>query len=155
MTTFLRPISPKTPSDIFAAMVLSPTAATGQPAHIPLFSICPPTPPSSSPFFTSPSTAGLPAPEPEPKEVVVHRQLAANEARQLALLITQHLHPVRQSHSGLMRESIALAEKLHEAGVRRDKKRRVMGTHLRGVWEEGQRFGGGGHRGANGYSRLE
>lgn len=48
-----------------------------------------------------------------------------------------------------MSESISLAEKLHEAGVRWDKKRRVMGMHLRGIWEEGQRLGNvktiGGH----------
>jgi hypothetical protein len=48
-----------------------------------------------------------------------------------------------------MSGSIALAEKLDEAGIRWDKKRRVMGMHLRGIWEEGQRLGNaksvGGH----------
>ncbi len=39
-----------------------------------------------------------------------------------------------------MRESIELAEKLHEVGVRWDRHRRVMGMHLKGIWEEGQKL---------------
>ena len=72
-----------------------------------------------------------------------------NEARQLTLLLTQHLFSVRHSPKFLMRESIHLAEKLYGVGIRWDRHRRVMGLHLRGIWEEGQRLGtgkdGGGH----------
>lgn len=48
----------------------------------------------------------------------------------------------------MMRDAISLAGKLDEAGVRWDKKRRVMGLHLRGIWDEGGKLGGrdeGGH----------
>ena len=69
-----------------------------------------------------------------------HRPLASNEARQLSLLLIQHFFPLRSHPRDMMRESIALAEQLHEAGIRWDTKRRVMGMHLRGIWEEGQRL---------------
>jgi hypothetical protein len=42
-----------------------------------------------------------------------------------------------------MKASIELAEKLHDAGIRWDQHRRVMGMHLRGIWEEGARLVGG------------
>jgi hypothetical protein len=41
-----------------------------------------------------------------------------------------------------MKASIELAEKLHDAGIRWDQHRRVMGMHLRGIWEEGARLVG-------------
>jgi hypothetical protein len=34
-----------------------------------------------------------------------------------------------------MQESIDLSQKMHDAGLRWDKRRRVMGIHLRGVCE--------------------
>jgi hypothetical protein len=42
-----------------------------------------------------------------------------------------------------MKASIDLAEMLHESGIRWDSQRRVMGMHLRGIWEEGSRLVGG------------
>jgi hypothetical protein len=42
-----------------------------------------------------------------------------------------------------MKASIKLAESLHESGIRWDQHRRVMGMHLRGIWEEGSRLVGG------------
>jgi hypothetical protein len=42
-----------------------------------------------------------------------------------------------------MKASIELAGKLHDAGIRWDQHRRVMGMHLRGIWEEGARLVGG------------
>ncbi|WVQ97789.1 hypothetical protein IAU59_004903 [Kwoniella sp. CBS 9459] len=41
----------------------------------------------------------------------------------------------KQKQKGMMEKSIAVAEVLHDAGIRWDKSRRVMGTHLRGIWE--------------------
>ena len=85
----------------------------------------------------------------QPVDSTKHRPLASNEARQLSLLLIQHFFPARGNARVMMKESIHLAEMLHEAGVRWDSKRRVMGLHLRGIWEEGQRltFGSpiGGH----------
>jgi hypothetical protein len=57
--------------------------------------------------------------------------------------MVQHLYPVRTSSKGIMKASIELAEKLHDAGIRWDQHRRVMGMHLRGIWEEGARLVGG------------
>lgn len=126
------PITPKTPSSLLAALALSPTLATTHPSSIPVFALSPPTPDPPSPKPTQPASTE-----------VIHRKLASNEARQLTLLLTQHLFPVRHSPKGLMSESIALAELLHDAGLRWDRHRRVMGLHLRGIWEEGQRLGTG------------
>ncbi|WVF70096.1 hypothetical protein IAT40_004884 [Kwoniella sp. CBS 6097] len=87
-----------------------------------------------------------------------HRRLTPIEARQLATYLTQQfsLQPKRdysettrssfststkkkmnnaQKQKGMMEKSIESAEILHEAGIRWDKSRRVMGTHLRGIWE--------------------
>lgn len=127
------PITPKTPSTLLAALALSPTLAMKDYSSIPVFSFSPATPNHPSPEILA-STVVPPQ---------VHRNLATNEARQLTLLLTQHLFPVRHSPKGLMSESIALAERLHEAGLRWDRHRRVMGMHLRGIWEEGQRLGTG------------
>jgi hypothetical protein len=57
--------------------------------------------------------------------------------------MVQHLYPVRASSKGLMKTSIDLAEQLHNSGIRWDQHRRVMGMHLRGIWEEGSRLVGG------------
>jgi len=57
--------------------------------------------------------------------------------------MVQHLYPVRTSSKGIMKASIDLAEKLHDTGIRWDQHRRVMGMHLRGIWEEGARLVGG------------
>ena len=57
--------------------------------------------------------------------------------------MVQHLYPVRASSKGIMKASIDLAERLHESGIRWDQHRRVMGMHLRGIWEEGSRLVGG------------
>ncbi|KAK8846727.1 hypothetical protein IAR55_005814 [Kwoniella newhampshirensis] len=179
--TFTRgPLTPRTPSDMFASLTLSTSnaeAADMTPA-VPSFSISPPTPPNDtmgststckkddrtsrvhrSPHLSSDhdlakssdnqssSTQSTPF-----NEFVHHTQnstpklrpiraLTPKEAHHLTLLLTQHLFPHRHNPKQLMKESIELAEKLHEAGVRWDKWRRVMGMHLRGIWEEG---GGGG-----------
>ncbi|EIW68714.1 hypothetical protein TREMEDRAFT_63177 [Tremella mesenterica DSM 1558] len=119
--------SPTTPSGLMETLALSPIKSA-----VPTITLFPPTPDRPP----SPIKIDLPPPKSVP-----HRPLASNEARQLTLLLTQHLWPIRTSSKGMMRESIALAEKLHEAGVRWDKHRRVMGMHLRGIWEEGQRLG--------------
>jgi len=65
----------------------------------------------------------------------------------------QHFFPVRHNPRELMRESIALASKLDQVGVRWDRMRKVMGMHLRGIWEEGQRLGNA--RGAAGVGAME
>ena len=83
-----------------------------------------------------------------------HRPLASNEARQLSLLLIQHFFPLRSHPRGMMKESIALAEQLHDAGIRWDTKRRVMGMHLRGIWEEGQRLAVAG-RSIGGHGPME
>ena len=116
------PVTPHTPSGLLAALALSPTLGSATPSALPTISFSPPTPPPAIPH---------------------HRHLASNEARQLTLLLTQHLWPVRSSPRALMRESIALSERLHDAGIRWDRHRRVMGMHLRGIWEEGQRLAHG------------
>jgi hypothetical protein len=69
----------------------------------------------------------------------------------MTLLLTQHFFPVRNSPKGMMRESIALAEKLHEAGIRWDARRRVMGMHLRGIWDEAHGLG----KGTSGHAAME
>ena len=96
-----------------------------------------PTPESSEDDTSLSSASFLP---PQTVAGAKHRPLASNEARQLSLLLIQHLFPVRGHPKLMMKESIELAEKLHEAGIRWDTKRRVMGMHLRGIWEEGQRL---------------
>ena len=89
--------------------------------------------PSPTSSFGSPQSASSPATKTKINQAKLdHRRLASNEARQLTLLLTQHLWPVRTNAKGLMKESISLAEKLHEAGIRWDKHRRVMGMHLKG-----------------------
>lgn len=55
-----------------------------------------------------------------------------------------------------MSESIRLAEELHEAGIRWDRRRRVMGMHLRGIWEEGEKLeSGGAGVGGEGHRAME
>ncbi|WVR04405.1 hypothetical protein IAU60_001407 [Kwoniella sp. DSM 27419] len=73
---------------------------------------------------------------------MTHRPLTPLEARHLTLLLVQHLSPLKGDKC-LMAGSIDLAEKLHDAGIRWDRYRRVMGMHLRGIWEE---CGGGSSR---------
>jgi len=157
-------LSPKTPCGIFAALALSPTVATGHASSVPALHLSPPTPTATgtrtegdelpSPFY-SPAGSLMPiSPDGLPTDAgPVHRRLALNEARQLGLLLMQQLFPVRNNVKGITRESILLADKLHDAGVRWDKLRRVMGMHLRGIWEEGQRFGNG--RGVTRHSAME
>jgi hypothetical protein len=43
----------------------------------------------------------------------------------------------------MMKASIELAEYFDQSGFRWDRHRRVMGMHLRGIWEEGARLLGG------------
>ena len=67
------------------------------------------------------------------------RPLTQAEARQLTLVMRTTLGSISRM-KGLdskeaMQESIQLAQKMHEAGLKWDKRRRVMGIHLRGVWE--------------------
>ncbi|WWD22036.1 hypothetical protein CI109_106524 [Kwoniella shandongensis] len=151
--------TPRTPSEIFASLSLS----TPSPSSIvPSFTISPPTPPDhlseskddipschireTSDLAQSQSNDHAPNPQlTTTTRTPTHRPLTPKEAHHLTLLLTQHLFPHRNSAKQLMKESISLAEKLHEAGIRWDKVRRVMGTHLRGIWEEGG--GGGGGRG--------
>lgn len=145
------PRTPKTPVDFFAALALSPTPQGG-PGHagpatpLPSFTISPPSPTSSdelSPGLTTPldrlaaGSRSPPAVTAPAAPVDPHRPLTPAEATQLTLLLVQQLNPVSSSSKGLMGECIALAEQLHAAGVRWDKHRRVMGMHLRGIWEEG------------------
>ncbi|KAI9635495.1 uncharacterized protein MKK02DRAFT_44185 [Dioszegia hungarica] len=141
------PITPHTPSDLFAALALSPGLANTYPYDIPTLLISPPSPclcaasPSPSPIFL--------------KEII-YRPLSLQEARQLTLLLHQSLFPVRTSPKGLMSESIRLAEELHEAGIRWDRRRRVMGMHLRGIWEEGEKLeSGGAGVGGEGHRAME
>lgn len=146
-------VTPRTPCDLLAALALSPTTTSVRRAtSVPTFHVSPPTPPGS-PSCPSPSHMADPPADDgidEDNAETPLRVLATNEAKQLSLLLTQHFFPVRGSPKGLMKESIALAEKLHEAGIRWDKKRRVMGMHLRGIWEESQKLGTGRGVGAHG-----
>ncbi|ORX34354.1 hypothetical protein BD324DRAFT_143968 [Kockovaella imperatae] len=162
------PISAKTPTDLFATLALSPPLGSILPSAVPTIAFSPPTPPTAISLTQAqaylleqhldsegvddrdkngmsedggdsilPSASFNPPPTmPGP----VHRPLASNEARQLSLLLTQHFFPLRSQPRSMMKESIHLAEKLHEAGIRWDTKRRVMGLHLRGIWEEGQKL---------------
>jgi hypothetical protein len=79
---------------------------------------------------------------PRPSSPSPYRQLAPNEARQLSLLLTQHFWPNQTNPKTLMKSSIDLAEKLHEIGIRWDRHRRIMGTHLRTIWQEGKNLPG-------------
>jgi hypothetical protein len=126
---------PKTPSTLISALILSPSPSPTHPSTSSTHSICSPSP-------ATPDLDFGPSPN-SPSVRPTYRQLATNEARQLTLLLIQHLFPVRSSPKGLMQESIQLAEKLHDAGIRWDGKRRVMGLHLRGIWEESGRLGKG------------
>jgi hypothetical protein len=152
MTTIL-PITPNTPSSLLAALALSPVLAplssnlrAPSQTSIPSISLLPPSPIPLSPVL-SPSITTTPILAYPPKPITTlnttHRVLGLNEARQITLLMVQHLYPVRASSKGLMKSSIDLAEQLHESGIRWDQHRRVMGMHLRGIWEEGSRLVGG------------
>jgi hypothetical protein len=57
--------------------------------------------------------------------------------------MTQYFLPPRGSSKNSMQASIELAEVLHHHGIRRDRQRRLMGIHLRGIWEQGVRLVGG------------
>lgn len=157
LTVSRPPRTPRTPVDVFAALALSPIPA-GQPPSItpalplPSFTISPPSPTSScesrpgrTGSVASPTTgSSSPSPvNPPPAPTGSHRPLTPAEATQLTLLLVQQLNPVSSSSKGLMGECISLAEQLHVAGVRWDKHRRVMGMHLRGIWEEGCRWSNG------------
>lgn len=83
------------------------------------------------------------------------RPLTLNEARQLSLSLHQTLSPCRTSPKWLTSESIRLAENLHDAGLRWDKKRRVMGLHLKGIWEEGEKLNTGSGVGTDGHRAME
>lgn len=48
-----------------------------------------------------------------------------------------------------MQGCIALSDKLDEAGVKWDRSRRVMGLHIKGIWEEGWVGGSGSGCGAS------
>jgi len=146
MTTIL-PIAPQTPSSLLAALTLSPVlaplnASLNAPSQvsIPSISLLPPSPipPTLITVLTIPTP-----PKPLINSKITHRVLGLNEARQITLLMVQHLHPFRTSSKGIMKASIDLAEQLHEGGIRWDQHRRVMGMHLRGIWEEGARLIGG------------
>lgn len=166
-------LSPHTPCDMFAALALSPSLATaGHRSAVAALHFSPPTPSATctatnagagaqmtslpSPFY-SPTSGDISAAVDDHSERTdadyTHRPLTLGEARQLGLLLMQQLLPVRNDLKGTTRESILLADKLHDAGVRWDKHRRVMGLHLRSIWEEGQRFGNG--RVASGHNAME
>lgn len=162
-------LSPQTPCDVFAALALSPTLAGGQASAVPALHLSPPTPTATatgidvgglendelpSPFYT-PTSSLLSTHFGADSAGVCsrYRPLALSEAKQLGVLLVQQLSPVRHDLKGITRESISLADKLHDAGVRWDKHRRVMGVHLRGIWEEGQRVGNG--RAASGHRAME
>lgn len=159
LSTTHRPATLRTPVDFLAALTLSP-----RPEHQPerrslmtfpsfTFTVSPPSPTATEEVSPAAQEAAPDTPD-EPSLVTAppaavqrrpsHRSLTPAEARQLTLLLTQELNPVRSSPKSLMGECIVLAEKLHEAGVRWDKHRRVMGMHLRGIWEEGCRWTGSG-----------
>lgn len=125
-------VSPRTPSDVFAAMALSPSMATPRPSAVLTLLICPP-----SPDLSAPPDCSSPVPE-------TYRPLSTVEARQLTALLHARFFPLRSSARLLMSESIKLAEELHGAGIRWDRVRRVMGMHLRGIWAEGAKVDGAG-----------
>lgn len=97
----------------------------------------------------------MPSLLPEAPEAVIFRPLCLSEARQLTLLLRQSLFPVRAAPKNLMSESIRLAEELHAVGIRWDRRRRVMGMHLRGIWEEGEKLGGSGGLEGRGHRAME
>ena len=79
------------------------------------------------------------------------RPLTQAEARQLTLVMRTTLGPIART-KGLeskeaMQGSIDLAHKMHMAGLRWDKRRRVMGIHLRGTWEGLEGIAGGASKG--------
>lgn len=76
------------------------------------------------------------------------RSLTIHEARQIHVLLQitfagegkgknsgTSRNGIQGQGKAMMKESIKLAGRFHEVGLRWDRKRRVMGTHLRGVWE--------------------
>lgn len=155
MTTVL-PITPRTPSSLLAALCLSPVLAPLNASHdsspstdIPRISLLSPAP--AAPIVPAQAV-------PLTNEVVDLRSplnhtvsfgrgsgprlLSHNEARQLTLLMVEYLHPVRTSTKRLMQKSIDLAEILHRHGIRWDRQRRVMGIHIRSLWEQGLRLTG-------------
>ncbi|WRT65048.1 uncharacterized protein IL334_001990 [Kwoniella shivajii] len=109
----------------------------------------PPTPlPCPRPFpFPSPGPSsdsgilrkyGFPDPDhcsPTNLPKVTYRRLTNLESLQIALLISRQFYPHRNHPKELMKVSIDLAGKLDQVGVKWDKKRKIMGMHLRGLWD--------------------
>ena len=138
---------------MFAALALSPSCATGNPTFVPALHLSPPT---GDPFCPSTPDHRVSTDHDAQRSVSpgpTYRALAANEAKQLSLLLTQRFFPMRHNPRDIMREAIELAEQLDAVGIRWDRLRRVMGMHLRGIWEEGQRLGN--TRGTAGFGTME
>lgn len=155
MTTVL-PITPRTPSGLLAALCLSPILAPLNASHdlspfpsLPTISLQPASPASIASLTESEFAAEQEHNAPHvPVALQIlpgskHRLLNANEARQLTLLMSQYFLPARASSKDSMQASIELAEVLHLHGIRWDRQRRLMGIHLRGIWEQGLRLVGG------------
>lgn len=138
---------PMTPAGSFATMSISDSRQTSPGWSIPTLVVSPPSPPPTlqPAQFIPPST--------EPKDSF--RSLSLVEARQLTMLLHQALFPVRTSPKGMMTASIKLAEELHEAGIRWDRQRMVMGLHLKGIWEEGEKLETGNGMGVDGHRAME
>ncbi|WWC87198.1 uncharacterized protein L201_002084 [Kwoniella dendrophila CBS 6074] len=77
------------------------------------------------------------------KELIECRSLTIKESKQLSLIIQQSFSNFKSNNNGnndyakkeIMRISIELAKKFDECGIKWDKYRKVMGMHIRGLWE--------------------
>ncbi|WWD00276.1 hypothetical protein V866_007185 [Kwoniella sp. B9012] len=163
------PISPRTPSALLSSLILSPRpqeGISGLTISQSLMEMLSPILPSSSfPFGdSSPSNengddSGIDSPNfplpPSPSPSRSHktrggrrgrgglekyRSLTSKESKQLAEILLSAFKPHKKNQKELMRVSINLASKLDDCGIKWDKQRRVMGIHLRGLFEMGMRM---------------
>ncbi|WVQ68953.1 uncharacterized protein L199_007162 [Kwoniella botswanensis] len=163
------PNSPRTPSALLSSLILSPRPQEGiSGMTIPqsLMEMLSPILPSSSfPFGdTSPSNGngddnGIDSPNfplplsPSPSRSHAtrgsrrgrggpqkYRSLTSKESKQLAEILLSTFKPHKRNQKELMRVSIDLASKLDDCGIKWDKQRRVMGIHLRGLFEMGMKM---------------
>ncbi|WVW78769.1 hypothetical protein I302_100731 [Kwoniella bestiolae CBS 10118] len=153
------PLSPRTPSALLSSLILSPRPeVNGITLPQSLMGMLSPTLPSSFPPNTSPSHPGEgvdlprfplpPSPAPYPRQSRTrnkenYRSLTTRESQQLASILLSSLKPHKKNPKELMRASIELASKLDGCGIKWDKQRKVMGIHLRGLYEIGLRGGEG------------
>ncbi|OCF59110.1 hypothetical protein L486_03611 [Kwoniella mangroviensis CBS 10435] len=69
-----------------------------------------------------------------------YRSLTFQESKQLAEILVSTFKPHKKNPKELMRVSIDLASRLDDCGIKWDKQRKVMGIHLRGLFEMGMKM---------------